>query len=185
MFTTLDLSWHQDSGHIWLTSPRLKLMLLQLINLHLKKGWKMCYYILYRPKSTSHANTVYWLDLPSVTCSICVVWWWNLWLSAFLQWKQTVRRWTYNEHCGLEPLCHWVGIIYEGVAHTTHQRLPALYRHADLSFIIQLRLTCKKTPCNKANSALLCLWTMGLCLCLTSRETMSPFYCFGWKLYSR
>lgn len=78
---------------------------------------------------------IYYMDLPSEIYSICVVWWWNLWLSAFLQWKRAVKhsgsmkKKQKKKHTALSAAA-FVQLgrrddVYEGVVQTPHHRLSA------------------------------------------------------------
>ena len=71
--------------------------------------------VVLRGKKTekSHANMIWSISisisiLPSVTYSICVVWWWNLWLSAFLQWKRALKTHITHTALSLRALCDWI-----------------------------------------------------------------------------
>lgn len=96
---------------------------------------------------------IYYMDLPSEIYSICVVWWWNLWLSAFLQWKRAVKhsgsmkKKQKKKHTALSflHLCNWAEeTTFTRVWFKHHITDSPLGRHADLAFIIHHSLTYNK-----------------------------------------
>lgn len=91
-------------------------------------------------------------DLPWVTYSICAVWWWNLWLSAFLQWKWPLNQIkSVNTEPSLQASCSGGREgAHEGVVQTAAPPQP----HIDLTFIIHHRLSQRQL--NKSNSPAVC-----------------------------
>lgn len=88
-----------------------------------EKNWEIL-----SERSKSCANINCQVDLPSVTYSICVVWWWNLWLSAFLQWKRALKHMnvcpTYSAVAAGVVKLGRIDSAYKGVVQTTHHWHP-------------------------------------------------------------